>query len=1040
MSDPRTPAFESTTSTRIIVRNARALYDLGLASTDAETEHETWSDLIDDTQPGQLVGRYRIIRKLGEGGFGAVWQAEQMGLSKMVAVKLIKPGMDSRQVISRFETERQTLAMMSHPNIAAVLDAGTTTLGHPYFVMELVHGISITKFSDGHRFSLRERLRIFQHVCQAVHHAHQKAVLHRDIKPSNILVEQIDGEPVPKIIDFGIAKALATAVRPGADTTSFFTGVGAFLGTPPYMSPEQAGARLDVDTRSDIYSLGAVLYEMLTGRTHIPLDYFRGADVAKMVNAILETEPVRPSLLFVQPANHELTVEWAAARSTDPQTLAQNLRGDLDWIVLKALEKDRNRRYESAAALADDIQRYLSDEPVIARPPSRIYVLSKLVRRNRAAFIAAALTTIALIAGITAATVGMVKAGQALRKSLDSEQLARSESEKTQQVLSFMSGLFVDSKLDPDAFRELIQTTNAKRLREMEKQPEADMRVSRILANGYRELNELREAEALNLHALERLQELGRDHSTQAADCLFDIVWIRNRLVEESAPFPPSTEDELLLRTCVDIRRNDKPPQAEALIQAEVLTAALHRRLGRMDRARETLESLTTGTSERSVQSSASFGWVLREQALVALAEGRHEDAVSLLQKARSSLMHAAASTKAQLQTQADISRILSSVHLASGNLAAAEEEAQNESTRRQEWLGHGDPGARIRLARVLARQNRRDEAEAALNDAVKFCAQSVRWTDDKEAALRLLVEIGKQSRPANDPALLTGVANLVRLLLQEADDETIRHHPDPARRLLVEADTVLKLHIVAPAPWPAEMAGLFIVRASLAARQKDYRTAVADLDQAVKLVPGDLQTRFTLAILLLESGQTERFEQERLGLVRLLDEQPAISGPMPGGSFDRLIWIWRAALIRPGLSPQDIKRVNDSLARATYGRDERQNDEWQALLRGIADYRSGQYQDAASWFNEAANSSDKVIAAQYQFFVAMNQLRLSPADAQVPFIEGQTGFDEAFKPFEGTDTTLPLRDYLTVKLVKDEAGTLFASYNSSGTKEPGSR
>lgn len=1035
MPEERQSDYQSTSTTRIIGRKARALYDLGFDSSEAETEHETWSEMLDEAQPGHLIGKYRIIRKLGEGGFGAVWQAEQSGISKMVAIKLIKPGMDSRQVIARFETERQTLALMAHPNIAAVLDAGTTPHGHPFFVMELVHGISITKFCDTRRLNLHDRLRLFLHVCQAVHHAHQKAVLHRDLKPSNILVESIDGGPVPKIIDFGIAKALTPSAQPGDETASYATGAGAFLGTPPYMSPEQAGSRLDVDTRSDIYSLGAVLYEILTGRTHIPMDAFRGADVAKMVHSILETEPVRPSLLFVQPDDPERTRQWAEARDTDPGTLAQDLRGDLDWIVLKALEKDRNRRYESAAALADDIQRYLADEPVIARPPSRFYILQKLVRRNRAAFIAAALTTLALVTGITAATMGLVKADRALK-------LARDESEKTRQVLSFMSGLFVDSKLEPGAFRELIQTTNEKRLREMTEQAEADMRVSRILANGFRELDELQEAEALNRHALQRLRQLGRDGTSEAADCLFDIVWIRNRIAEESVAETPTEEDELLIQACLSIRKQAEPPQSDALIQAEVLTASLQRRLGHTNKAKELLQALSGRVLARRTQSSPVLGWVLREQALIALQERDFDRAATMLQQARSSLMRAAESTKAQIQTQADIARLLTSVYMASNNLTAAEEAAREESAFRQEWLGHEDPHVRIRLAEIIAKRGRSVDAETSLNEVINFCAQTPRWQGAKEDALRRLVETGESSRPANDAILLANASRLAVLFLQKADEDRLQNNIESAKRREKEAELILEAHMRAPTPHPSEMGNLFVVHAGLSARREDHVAAVADLDKALSYLPEDLTSRFTLAMVLLETGQTQRFEQERREFLRRLDShgpESAGSVDLVSESFEQLFWTWRTALIRPGLDPQDLKRVNDSVTRVYYhgGLSEKQA-EWLALLKGMADYRSGQHEDAATWLDIACQSNDRVILVQSRFFVAMNNTHLAPPDTQVPFVEGQTGFDELINPYRLTNTTLPFRDYLATKLTREEAMAMNPADGPPGARTRG--
>ncbi len=362
-------------------------------------------------QPGVVVGRYRLIEKLGEGGFGAVWRAEQSEpIRREVALKLIKAGMDSAEIIARFEAERQALALMEHPNIAGVLDAGTTENGRPFFVMELVRGEPITKFADARKLTIRERLELFIPVCHAVQHAHQKAILHRDLKPGNILVSEVDGKPVPKVIDFGIAKALGTeseAIRAGLTLTQ----TGAFIGTPRYMSPEQAGAKGDLDTRSDIYTLGVILYELLTGDTPLSTETLRSAAFDEMLRMIRESEAPRPSSRVGNAG--DITRTAATTRGTEPGKLTRTLRGDLDWISLRALEKDRERRYGSAAALAADIARHLASEPVEAGPPSALYRFRKLVRRNRLAFASAATILLLLVGGIAASTLQMLRARRA---------------------------------------------------------------------------------------------------------------------------------------------------------------------------------------------------------------------------------------------------------------------------------------------------------------------------------------------------------------------------------------------------------------------------------------------------------------------------------------------------------------------------------------------------------------------------------------------------------------------------------------------------
>jgi tetratricopeptide (TPR) repeat protein len=370
---------------------------------------------------------------IGEGGFGIVWVAEQeRPLRRKVALKVLKPGMDSRQVLARFEAERQALAIMDHPNIATVHDGGVTAAGRPFFVMELVKGVPITEFCDQHQLPPRARLELFLQVCQAVQHAHQKGIIHRDLKPSNIMVAMHDTTPVVKVIDFGIAKALGQELT---DRT-LFTGFAQFLGTPLYMSPEQAGqSSIDVDTRSDIYSMGVLLYELLTGTTPIDKARFKKAAQDEVHRIIREEEPPRPSTRLSE--SKDLLPSISAQRHMEPAKLTRLVRGELDWIVMKALEKNRSRRYETADSLALDVQRYLADEPVMACPPSTAYRLKKFVRRNKGPVLAAMSVLMVLCAGMVGTGWGLVQAERARQREVlraDGERQAKVEAQAAVQA------------------------------------------------------------------------------------------------------------------------------------------------------------------------------------------------------------------------------------------------------------------------------------------------------------------------------------------------------------------------------------------------------------------------------------------------------------------------------------------------------------------------------------------------------------------------------------------------------------------------------
>ena len=378
-----------------------------------------------------IAGRYKLLESIGEGGMGEVWVADQLEpIRRRVALKLIKPGMDSKTVLARFEAERQALALMDHPNIAKVLDAGTTEDGRPYFVMELVKGTPMTEFCDARKLTPRERLELFVPVCQAIQHAHQKGIIHRDVKPSNVLVALHDEKPVPKVIDFGVAKAVGQQLT----EKTVYTGFGALIGTPAYMAPEQATFnQLDIDTRADVYALGVLLYELLAGSTPFEPERLRKAALDEVLRLVREEEPPRPSARL---STSQARATIAAVRQSDPDKLAKLVRGELDWIVMKALEKDRTRRYDTAIGLARDVERYLKDEPVEACPPTLSYRLRKVMHRHRGPVAAAVVVAAALIIGIAASVWQATRARSAEQIARDEAAHAFDAEDRTRTALS----------------------------------------------------------------------------------------------------------------------------------------------------------------------------------------------------------------------------------------------------------------------------------------------------------------------------------------------------------------------------------------------------------------------------------------------------------------------------------------------------------------------------------------------------------------------------------------------------------------------------
>jgi len=592
--------------------------------------------------PGATIGRYKLLEKIGEGGMAVVYMAEQQEpIHRKVALKIIKLGMDTRQVIARFEAERQALAMMDHPNMARVFDAGATETGRPYFVMELVEGASITEYCDANSLSTKERLELFIQVCNAVQHAHQKGVIHRDIKPSNVMVAIHDGKPVPKVIDFGIAKATNQRLT----EKTVFTRYAQMIGTPAYMSPEQAElSDLDVDTRTDIYSLGVLLYELLTGTTPFKEEELRQAGYLEMQRIIAKQEPAKPSTKL-NSLGDTLT-EIANRRNSTPDLLRKAVRGDLDWIVMKALEKQRDRRYDTAAELSADIDRHLNHEPVQAVAPSFSYKTCKFIRRHRIGVVVAFLVSLAILAVLSALSVATVliwreqgrtqRALEREQKALQQEIKARTEAQRqtkiAQAVVDFLNNDLLAS-VDPDrtrgrevTVREILDEASQKIGGRFNDEPLIEASVHLTLGNAYTELGEYGQA----ARQLERARQLHQEHLKEddpaALESMRSLGWlyVKQGRYEQAEP---------LLDEAVRISERALGEEHPCTLACTGALASLRRGQGRYEQAEKLNRKIIEVQTHLFGEDHLGTLNVMHNLATLYSEQGRYQEAEDLYRK-----------------------------------------------------------------------------------------------------------------------------------------------------------------------------------------------------------------------------------------------------------------------------------------------------------------------------------------------------------------------------------------------------------------------
>jgi eukaryotic-like serine/threonine-protein kinase len=669
--------------------------------------------------PDKRIGAYKLLQQIGQGGMGTVWMAEQQEpVRRLVALKVIRAGMDDRRVAARFEAERQALALMDHPNIARVLDAGTTEHGRLFFVMDLVKGIPIVEYCDQQRLTPRDRLELFMQVCRAIQHAHQKGIIHRDIKPSNVLVAPYDGRPVVKVIDFGVAKAISQRLT----ERTLYTEFGAVVGTLEYMSPEQAELNnQDIDTRSDVYSLGVLLYELLTGTTPLTKERLEGATFTELLRVIREEEPPRPSARLSTSKTTLATI--SAQRQTEPAQLPRLMRGELDWIVMKALEKDRSRRYETANSLARDVERYLHDEPVEACPPSARYQLQKLARRYRGPLLVAAGVGSLLIVGVAITSWLAVRAEAAEAREKAEAGKARRSAAEAHAVLNFFQDQVLaaarpegqDGGLGTDVtIRKAVDVAEPKIAVAFENEPVIEASVRRALGETYRHLGEQRSA----IPQLERardlqIAELGPDHpdTLSTENELANAYWGAGRL-RDAIP---------LLERVATASRNRLGPADTRTLSARNDLGFAYMEDGQLDRAIPLIEQ--TLAAREAVLGSDHPDTLLSRSTLglAYQAVGRLDRAIALFEQ---TLTDRAAKLGPEHPDTLRSQNYLAVAYLADNQVDRAVRLLEKTLASRTARLGHDHPETMItqnNLARALDEAGAGEQAEKVYRDVLEL-------------------------------------------------------------------------------------------------------------------------------------------------------------------------------------------------------------------------------------------------------------------------------------------------------------------------------
>jgi serine/threonine protein kinase len=945
-------------------------------------------------KPGDRVDRYKLLQQIGEGGWGVVYMAEQEDpVRRPVALKVIKPGMDTRSVIARFEAERQALALMDHPNIAHIFDAGVTESGRPYFVMELVRGIKITDYCDKNSLPTSARLNLFIQVCGAVQHAHQKGVIHRDIKPSNILITtSAEGNALPKIIDFGIAKA--TTGQRLTDKT-LFTAFEMMIGTPAYMSPEQAAfSSVDVDTRSDIYSLGVLLYELLTSTTPFDTRELLKAGLDEVRRVIRDQEPVPPSTRLSTMIPADLT-NLSRHRQVEPPKLIREVRGDLDWIVMKALEKDRTRRYETANGLALDVQRYLASEPISARPRSTLYKLQKAVFRNKLIFTGIGVIALLMLVSLILVSASLTKERRSRLEAQAAKAKAETASLKSQQVTKFLEemlngvGPSVALGRDTAMLREILDQTAERVGKEMTNQPVVEAELRSLIGRLYFEIGNYDGAEAMHRAALASNRKLFGPESKEAAASLNDLglaFWREGKQAEADAAhrealairrrlFGNENRDVATsLNNLANVYRHDKKPTEAEPLAREAL------------RIRENLfgnDSLEAAESLR-VQSI-----LLGDEGKPAEAEAMAREVLAIRRKLLDSRDPLLASTLADIAWAAG----------RQGKWSEVESLQREVVAMQRKLLGDAHPAFMIELNNLCATL----EGEGKYADAETFHREALTFWSQRA---------GREA-----PQALAQLEALVRDLMAE--------------KKFGEAEQLLDEALTPTFVKQPTSANLLDFRVGLKARRSLWQEAVVDAALAFEHQSSN-RTRFPmLAALLVKTDNRPAYEQL---CKRLLTTYANTTNIYVADQ------VAKACLLLP-LSDADSKVIGHLAdMRVTQGMGDQNAIPFFQVYKALSEYRQGHYAEAVEWAQKPLGVSRNSVQGPACAVLAMAYWRLEKKDeARAMLVKGDALAPRTMSAIATEDPGNKWIAWLYARIQLDEATALIQPETKSdnNSKQP---